>query len=122
MYNRKQSTRVRVVQRPFWFGNPGSKLRLILAGILASATLGRGQVLMLGSGPDGHVNIFNTDLAVLEAGETRKDLECTVTPNKPALGFDLRFHAGYDVALQGSEGLTSAERASCHLKGMRRRD
>ena len=25
----------------------------------------------------------------------RKDLPCTVTPNKPALGFDLRFHAGY---------------------------
>lgn len=50
-------------------------------------------------GPSGHVNIFNTDLAVLEAGETRKDLACTVTPSKPALGFDLRFHAGYDVTL-----------------------
>src|SRR5215467_3899047 len=54
---------------------------------------------MLGSSPDGHVNIFNTDLAVLESGETRKDLECTVTPSKPALGFDLRFHAGYDVTI-----------------------
>jgi hypothetical protein len=45
---------------------------------------------------------------VLEAGEIRKDLVCTVTPNKPVLGFDLRFHAGYDVTvplkeLAGSE-------------------
>jgi hypothetical protein len=60
------------------------------------------------AGPNGHVNIFNTDLAVLESGEARKDLACTVTPAKPALGFDLRFHAGYDVAvplkdLAGSE-------------------
>jgi hypothetical protein len=51
------------------------------------------------AGPNGHVNIFNTDLAVFEAGEVRKDLVCTVTPSKPALGFDLRFHAGYDVTL-----------------------
>jgi hypothetical protein len=51
------------------------------------------------AGPNGHVNIYNTDLAVLEAGEPRKDLACSVTPSKPALGFDLRFHAGYDVTI-----------------------
>jgi hypothetical protein len=72
-----------------------------------SAALAQGQVLML-AGPNGHVNIFNTDLAVLESGDNRKDLACTVTPAKPALGFDLRFHAGYDVTvplkdLAGSE-------------------
>ena len=50
-------------------------------------------------GPDGHVNIFNTDLAIFESGEARKDLDCTVTPSKPTLGFDLRFHAGYDVTI-----------------------
>jgi hypothetical protein len=63
-----------------------------------SATLVQGQVLML-AGPNGHVNIFNTDLAVFESGEVRKDLACTVTPSKPVLGFDLRFHAGYDVTI-----------------------
>ena len=42
--------------------------------------------------------IINTDMAVLEAQDVRKDLPCTVTPDKPVLGFDLRFHAGYDVA------------------------
>lgn len=50
--------------------------------------------------PDGHsVNIINTDLAVLEAQDVRKDINCSVTPDKPILGFDLRFHAGFDVAV-----------------------
>ena len=65
---------------------------------------------MQGSGPNGLVRIFNTDSAVLEAQEVRKDLPCTVTPSKPTLGFDLRFHAGYEVSiplkdLAGSEDL-----------------
>lgn len=58
-----------------------------------------GQMVLVGSGPAGTVNIFNTDLAVLESGETRKDLPCTVTPSKPTVGFDLRFHAGYEVTV-----------------------
>jgi hypothetical protein len=41
--------------------------------------------------------MMNSDLAVLEAQDVRKDLPCTVTPAKPVLGFDLRFHAGYEV-------------------------
>jgi hypothetical protein len=65
--------------------------------------------------------MMNTDLAVLEAQDVRKDLPCSVTPAKPVLGFDLRFHAGYDVnvplkELSGSENkltilfrVTSAE-------------
>jgi len=47
----------------------------------------------------GGIHIFNTDMAVLEAQEIRKDLPCTVTPEKPSLGFDLRFHAGYEVSV-----------------------
>ncbi|MBV8903448.1 MAG: acetyltransferase [Acidobacteriia bacterium] len=38
-----------------------------------------------------------SDLALLEADEPRKDLPCTVTARKPELGFDLRFHTGFDV-------------------------
>lgn len=58
-----------------------------------------------GSGP---VRIFNTDMAILETQDVRKDIPCTVTPGKATLGFDLRFHSGYDVAvplkdLAGSE-------------------
>ena len=68
------------------------------------------QNLMLGSGPGAVVRILNTDLAVLESQEVRKDLPCTVTPIKASLGFDLRFHAGYEVnvplrELSGSENL-----------------
>jgi hypothetical protein len=56
------------------------------------------------------VRIFSTDMAVLEEQEVRKDLACTVTPTKPTLGFDLRFHTGYDVSvpikeLAGTENL-----------------
>lgn len=58
----------------------------------------------------GLVRIFNTDMAVLEAQDVRKDLPCSVTPNKAVLGFDLRFHTGYEVSvplkeLSGSENL-----------------
>ena len=68
------------------------------------------QMLMQGSGPAGAVRIFNTDAAILESQEPRKDLPCTVTPIKADLGFDLKFHAGYDVSiplkdLAGSENL-----------------
>jgi hypothetical protein len=64
----------------------------------------------LSGGPNAARRIFNTDMAVLEAGEVRKDLPCEVTPIKPVLGFDLRFHAGYEVSvplkdLAGSENL-----------------
>ncbi len=68
-----------------------------------------GQVLIPRS--DGLVRLQNTDLAVLEAGDPRKDLPCVVTPEEKAfLGFDMRFHAGYDVSvplreLAGSENL-----------------
>jgi hypothetical protein len=65
---------------------------------------------MQGSGPGSLVRIFNTDSAVLESGEDRRDLPCTVTSIKPVLGFDLRFHSGYEVSiplkeLAGSEDL-----------------
>lgn len=43
--------------------------------------------------------LSGTDLAVLEAREPRDDLPCRLTPVKPAVGFDLKFHAGYEVAI-----------------------
>ena len=51
------------------------------------------------SGPGGVVSLFNSDAAILEAREVRKDVPCTVAPVKPMLGFDLKFHAGYDVTV-----------------------
>ena len=54
--------------------------------------------------------MFGTDMAVLEAGEPRQDLPCKVEDVKPLLGFDLKFHAGFEVTvpmreLAGSENL-----------------
>jgi hypothetical protein len=64
--------------------------------LLACAAL-PAQTLIQGSGPGATVRIFNTDAAVLESQDVRKDLPCTVSPVKPTLGFDLKFHAGYEV-------------------------
>jgi hypothetical protein len=77
--------------------------------LLSVATM-RAQVPMTGSGPGGSVRLFATDAAILESGDVRKDLPCSVTPIKPLLGFDLKFHSGYDVTvplreLAGSENL-----------------
>jgi len=77
---------------------------------LAVGLVVHAQTPIVGSGPGGAVRIFNTDLAVLEVQEPRKDLPCTVSPVKPVLGFDLRFHAGYEVSvplreLAGAENL-----------------
>ena len=87
-----------------------SRLRALFGLTVLAATGLRAQVVMQGSGPGGVVRIFNTDSAVLEAQEVRKDLPCTVTPIKPTLGFDLRFHTGYEVSiplndLSGAEDL-----------------
>ena len=54
--------------------------------------------------------LFGTDMAILEAGEPRQDLPCKVEDTKPILGFDLKFHAGFEVSvpmreLAGSENL-----------------
>jgi len=57
------------------------------------------QVPMPTSGPGGMVRLFGTDAAILESQEARKDLPCTVVPAKALLGFDLKFHAGYDVSI-----------------------
>lgn len=85
--------------------------RFLLASIGAAFFSAHGlqaQTVMQGASPGDPVHIFNTDSAVLEAQEVRKDLPCVVTPIKPELGFDLRFHAGYEVSvplkdLAGSE-------------------
>jgi hypothetical protein len=89
-------------------------LRFILCRTLSACSLGClattvavcfGQIQMVSS-----PRLVGTDMAILEADEVRKDLPCLITPSKPALGFDLKFHSGYDVSvplkeLAGSENL-----------------
>jgi hypothetical protein len=50
-----------------------------------------------------------SDLAVLESDDARKDLPCTVVQRKAELGFDLRFHTGYDVTIPLKELSGSGE-------------
>src|SRR5262249_28000593 len=74
--------------RSIWYG---SLLSLLLCWPAFS------QALMNGVG--GNLRIMGSDMAILETQEVRKDIPCTVTPSKPVLGFDLRFHTGYDVTV-----------------------
>lgn len=48
---------------------------------------------------EGLVRLMPSDAAILESQENRKDLPCTVTPDKPVLGFDLKFHENYEVTV-----------------------
>lgn len=84
------------MQRPCFLNRIGG--RWVLAGLVLSVAPVRAQMLIHNAGPGG-VNIFNTDLAVLEEAEPRKDLPCSVTPSKATLGFDLKFHTGYQVSV-----------------------
>lgn len=70
---------------------------LILAGLGTIPAFAQNAMQGLGGG--GSVRLLSSDAAVLETEETKKDLPCTVTQIKPILGFDLRFHSGYDITL-----------------------
>jgi hypothetical protein len=48
---------------------------------------------------DGVVRLMPSDAAILESAENRKDLPCTVNPDKAVLGFDMKFHLGYEVTI-----------------------
>jgi hypothetical protein len=79
-------------------------------GLLLAASISPAQTILPGSGPTGETHLFNTDAAVLESQDPRKDLPCTATSVKPTLGFDLKFHSGYEVnvplkELAGSQNL-----------------
>jgi hypothetical protein len=67
--------------------------------VLVGCGLARAQAVMDRSTNDGIIRLYQTDWATLELQEPRQDLPCTVTPSKPVLGFDLRLHAGYEVAI-----------------------
>ena len=75
----------------------GRVMRLGLA-LLGLGSLGRvcGQELLSAG---GSVRMFATDSAILDSREVRSDLPCSVLPAKPLLGFDLKFHGGYDVSI-----------------------
>jgi len=76
-----------------------SNARFVPCALFLACSSLPGQTLMQGSGPAATVRIFNSDAAVLESQDVRKELPCTVTPDKPHVGFDLKFHTGYEVSI-----------------------
>jgi hypothetical protein len=58
-----------------------------------------GQNLLRNADAVNPVTLLPSDAAILEMEETKKDLPCIVTSIKPLLGFDLRFHTGYEISL-----------------------
>ena len=86
-------------------------MKQISIGALLLAASGWAQTQLMGVGTSVH--LVNDDMAVLEAQIPRKDLPCVVKPSDPVLGFDLRFHAGYDVTIPLKElaGLRSPRRS-----------
>ena len=87
---------------------PRTLATLCFASLVLAAPLS--AQMLIPTAPGGVVRTFTFDQAVLEAQEVRQDLPCTVSPAKPALGFDLKFHGGFDVGiplkdLAGSENL-----------------
>lgn len=78
-------------------GARGVRGHVLVSTLLFGCVSGAWAQVPLGRGAG--VRIINTDLAVLEEGEPRKDLPCTVVDAKPTLGFDLKFHTGYDVSI-----------------------
>ncbi|WP_051669517.1 hypothetical protein [Bryobacter aggregatus] len=78
----------------------------LVAGLMIPVPLAGQNFLAGGKSP----RMFGTDMAVLEAGEARQDLPCKVDDAKALLGFDLKFHAGFEVTvpmreLAGSDNL-----------------
>jgi hypothetical protein len=72
---------------------------VILGSLVSNIDLAYPQTTMRAAAPGGTVNLIGNDSTVLDSGEIKKDIPCTVTPVKPILGFDLRMHSGYEVAI-----------------------
>ena len=73
------------------------RLSVAAALVLAPISVTRAQNQINPPEPDSSVIVPTTDLAILESPEDRTDLDCRMTPEKTEIGFDLRFHAGYQA-------------------------
>jgi hypothetical protein len=67
------------------------------------------QLLLKPSQPGEHVTLLPSDVAIFEEDQPRSDIPCTLTPRKAELGFDLRFHSGFDVNVPMRELAGSGE-------------
>lgn len=72
---------------------------LLAACLIATCSIASAQTAMLGPVLAGKTQIPPSDLAIIEVGELRKDMPCSLSVIKPELGFDLWFHSGYEVSI-----------------------
>jgi len=77
-------------------GLQGRGVSILIAVTVAVAPL-PAQNMMSAVGSGAH--LLTSDAAILEVEDIKKDLPCNVTSIKPVLGFDLKFHSGYDITL-----------------------
>ena len=78
------------------YGLPGNRAILACLALLPLPRLPAQDLIV---SPGSVVRLMPSDSYILESTENRKDLPCTVTPDKPVLGFDLKFHLGYEVTV-----------------------
>jgi len=77
--------------------------------LLAASIPAFSQLLLKPSQPGEHVTLLPSDVAIFEEEQARSDIPCAVTPRKAELGFDLRFHSGFDVNVPMRELAGSGE-------------
>jgi hypothetical protein len=70
---------------------------LLLIVLTCAVQRGAAQIALHATEPGETLNLMPSDQAILEEEGERRDIPCTVTERKPELGFDLRFHSGYEV-------------------------
>ena len=69
-----------------------------LSGLLVLGTIcGLSAQVLFDASPGSPLRFHPSDNAVLAGDENRSDFDCSVEPQTPRLGFDLRFTAGYVV-------------------------
>jgi hypothetical protein len=79
------------------------------AALLAASVPVFSQLLLKPSQAGEQVTLLPSDVAIFEEDQPRSDIPCTVTPRKAELGFDLRFHSGFDVNVAMRELAGSGE-------------
>ena len=88
---------------PFGFSSVWRPSLVCLTLLLGCAIPARSQYKLRPPAPDESITLMPGDAAVFESADERKDLPCTVTPRKPDVGFDLRFHTGFDITVPLNE-------------------
>jgi hypothetical protein len=71
----------------------------IFAGIFLLCPSAAAQTLLHNADTTDEVNLLPGDAAVLDMEEIKTDLPCEVTPIKPLMGFDMKFHSGYEISI-----------------------